>query len=367
MAFSSGELLTSRCGRSCSCSSRLHGPYNTKFRADFREVKPYTTRQVGGSIFGGENRDKEKARLRKGVTVLVATPGRLLDHLQSTAAFQTDRLRWLVLDEADRLLDLGFEQKIGAMSQPSDWTACDSGTGLILHPNIHVQRAPSAPPAFIDIKSKPKVSPRTDQIVCAAGEIVSILDERIAYNSGRRRQTVRISLTLQQMHSLFCWTSMIAPQVATAPLLEEWQRLLVVALSGEVLVDTVVLLCICAGSFLSNAAQQSWTARHVEPAGPRLCWPQVRHHWRCCVSPVSAVSLLTCIPADIHIVLQHSFLFSLFLRREASRANEPHFARSRARCAPLRASSSTGMMLVGYTRPPDVFVVESITAVVCQG
>ena len=65
-------------------------------------------------MFGGENRDKEKARLRKGVTVLVATPGRLLDHLQSTAAFRTDALRWLVLDEADRLLDLGFEQKIGA-------------------------------------------------------------------------------------------------------------------------------------------------------------------------------------------------------------------------------------------------------------
>jgi hypothetical protein len=70
--------------------------------------------QVGGSIHGGENRAKEKARLRKGVTVLVATPGRLLDHLQNTQAFRTEELRWLVLDEADRLLDLGFEQKIGA-------------------------------------------------------------------------------------------------------------------------------------------------------------------------------------------------------------------------------------------------------------
>lgn len=70
-------------------------------------------RQVGGSIFGGENRDKEKARLRKGVTVLVATPGRLLDHLANTAAFRTAELRWLVLDEADRLLDLGFKEKIG--------------------------------------------------------------------------------------------------------------------------------------------------------------------------------------------------------------------------------------------------------------
>ena len=35
-------------------------------------------------MYGGENRAKEKARLRKGVTVLLATPGRLLDHLQNT-------------------------------------------------------------------------------------------------------------------------------------------------------------------------------------------------------------------------------------------------------------------------------------------
>jgi DEAD/DEAH box helicase len=39
---------------------------------------------------------------------------RLLDHLQNTQSFNVGPLRWLVLDEADRLLDLGFEQKIGA-------------------------------------------------------------------------------------------------------------------------------------------------------------------------------------------------------------------------------------------------------------
>lgn len=37
---------------------------------------------VPGMLIGGEHRGHEKARLRKGVTVLVATPGRLLDHLQ---------------------------------------------------------------------------------------------------------------------------------------------------------------------------------------------------------------------------------------------------------------------------------------------
>jgi ATP-dependent RNA helicase DDX31/DBP7 len=67
---------------------------------------------VSGLLVGGENRAHEKARLRKGVTALVATPGRLLDHLQNTAAFGVAPLRWLVLDEADRLLDMGFESKV---------------------------------------------------------------------------------------------------------------------------------------------------------------------------------------------------------------------------------------------------------------
>lgn len=74
--------------------------------------------QICGAVTGGENRNKEKSRLRKGVNVVVATPGRLLDHLQSTTAFHTNELKWLVLDEADRLLDLGFEEKIREYPPP---------------------------------------------------------------------------------------------------------------------------------------------------------------------------------------------------------------------------------------------------------
>jgi ATP-dependent RNA helicase DDX31/DBP7 len=67
---------------------------------------------VSGLLVGGENRAHEKARLRKGVAALVATPGRLLDHLENTASFSVAPLRWFVLDEADRLLDMGFESKV---------------------------------------------------------------------------------------------------------------------------------------------------------------------------------------------------------------------------------------------------------------
>lgn len=75
---------------------------------------------VGGSVYGGESRSNEKARLRRGITILVATPGRLLDHLQNTTSFRSHALRWCVLDEADRLLDLGFEHKIGSIFEALD-------------------------------------------------------------------------------------------------------------------------------------------------------------------------------------------------------------------------------------------------------
>ncbi|RHY28690.1 hypothetical protein DYB32_005768 [Aphanomyces invadans] len=67
---------------------------------------------VAGCVVGGEKKKAEKARLRKGVSILVATPGRLIDHFTNTHAFKYNRLQYLVLDEADRLLDLGFEKSI---------------------------------------------------------------------------------------------------------------------------------------------------------------------------------------------------------------------------------------------------------------
>ncbi len=57
---------------------------------------------VPGVVMGGERKKSEKARLRKGVNVLVGTPGRLLDHLQHTQSLVMKNVRWLVLDEADR-------------------------------------------------------------------------------------------------------------------------------------------------------------------------------------------------------------------------------------------------------------------------
>ncbi|PXF48192.1 putative ATP-dependent RNA helicase DDX31 [Gracilariopsis chorda] len=67
---------------------------------------------VIGSVVGGESKKREKARLRKGINILVGTPGRLLDHMRNTKSFRFQSCEFLVLDEADRLLDLGFEAEV---------------------------------------------------------------------------------------------------------------------------------------------------------------------------------------------------------------------------------------------------------------
>lgn len=67
---------------------------------------------VGTTVIGGESKQSEKARLRKGVNILIATPGRLADHLENTEVLKVDTVRWLVLDEGDRLMEMGFEEEI---------------------------------------------------------------------------------------------------------------------------------------------------------------------------------------------------------------------------------------------------------------
>ncbi|KAK7751363.1 ATP-dependent RNA helicase dbp7 [Diatrype stigma] len=67
---------------------------------------------VSTTVMGGESKKSEKARLRKGVNILIATPGRLADHLDNTKVLDVGTVRWLVLDEGDRLMELGFEEEL---------------------------------------------------------------------------------------------------------------------------------------------------------------------------------------------------------------------------------------------------------------
>ena len=91
-----------------------------------------------GLVMGGTNRQSETQKLIKGINILVATPGPLLDHLQvcveiilplfcylemlrykqylsqfqNTRDFLYKNLQCLIIDEADRILDIGFEEEM---------------------------------------------------------------------------------------------------------------------------------------------------------------------------------------------------------------------------------------------------------------
>lgn len=67
---------------------------------------------VSTTVMGGESKHSEKARIRKGCNILVATPGRLTDHLDNTKILDVGTVRWLILDEGDRMMEMGFEQDL---------------------------------------------------------------------------------------------------------------------------------------------------------------------------------------------------------------------------------------------------------------
>ena len=62
---------------------------------------------TGAAVFGGVGMEPQEHAFRSGVDIIVATPGRLLDHFTRPYA-KLDRLEYLVIDEADRMLDMGF-------------------------------------------------------------------------------------------------------------------------------------------------------------------------------------------------------------------------------------------------------------------
>ena len=67
-----------------------------------------------GLLIGGKDLKQEQLRINK-MNILVCTPGRLLQHMDQTPDFHCDNLQLLVLDEADRCLDIGFEKTLNAI------------------------------------------------------------------------------------------------------------------------------------------------------------------------------------------------------------------------------------------------------------
>ncbi|MDR2839807.1 MAG: DEAD/DEAH box helicase [Paludibacter sp.] len=106
-------------------------------------------------IFGGVNQNPQTEQLKKGIDILVATPGRLLD-LMTQGFIKLDSIKYFVLDEADRMLDMGFIHDIKRILPklpPQKQTLFFSATmpdsiaklsSSILHKPVRVEVAPTS-------------------------------------------------------------------------------------------------------------------------------------------------------------------------------------------------------------------------------
>ena len=78
------------------------------------------------TIYGGQSMNVQLDELRRGVEIVVATPGRLIDHIKR-GSIKLQKVKWIVLDEADTMLDMGFIEDIKFIL---DLVPEDHATGL---------------------------------------------------------------------------------------------------------------------------------------------------------------------------------------------------------------------------------------------
>jgi ATP-dependent RNA helicase DeaD len=96
---------------------KRNGPIQALILVPTRELAMQVTTEINKfakytgirtvSIYGGQNINLQHDQLRRGVQIVVATPGRLIDHVKH-GSIQLESVKYVVLDEADRMLDMGF-------------------------------------------------------------------------------------------------------------------------------------------------------------------------------------------------------------------------------------------------------------------
>jgi ATP-dependent RNA helicase DeaD len=78
---------------------------------EFKKLGKYKKNIHSVAIYGGDSIEKQILALRKGVHVVIGTPGRVMDHMERKT-LRLDRVKMVVLDEADEMLDMGFREDI---------------------------------------------------------------------------------------------------------------------------------------------------------------------------------------------------------------------------------------------------------------
>uniref|UniRef100_A0A0A9YS49 ATP-dependent RNA helicase n=1 Tax=Lygus hesperus TaxID=30085 RepID=A0A0A9YS49_LYGHE len=174
---------------------------------------------VPGIVVGGEKRKSEKVRLRKGITVLIGTPGRLLDHAQHSENLSLHGIDWLIIDEADKLLEMGYEKDVSQLMSIIDsqreksenagrkqtvllsatlTSAVEKLANLALKDPVHID-ACSNIPETVDVMVIPQGLEQKYVVVPAKMRLVALASFIIEVTELRKTNKVLIFMATQDM------------------------------------------------------------------------------------------------------------------------------------------------------------------------
>jgi len=126
-------------------------------------------------IFGGVDYDKQRRALRGGVDVIVATPGRLIDYFKQKV-FSLDRIEMVVIDEADRMFDMGFIRDLRYLLRKLP--SFEKRQTMLFSATLN-QRVMELAYEFMDIAEKVKIAPE---------QVTAERVEQILYHVTRREK-----------------------------------------------------------------------------------------------------------------------------------------------------------------------------------
>ncbi len=154
-------------------------------------------------LFGGVNMDKQTAELRAGCEIVVATVGRLLDHVKQKN-IQLNKVEIVVLDEADRMLDMGFIDDIRTIMK------------MLPHPRQTLLFSATFAPAIRKLAQDFMHAPEIVEVAAQNTTNANVEQHVIAVDAYRKRELLeRLIVDLQMPQVIvFCKTKQSADQVA---------------------------------------------------------------------------------------------------------------------------------------------------------
>lgn len=149
------------------------------------------------SIIGGRSVEEQQFALRDGAEIVIATPGRLKDMIDKSMLVMS-QCRYVVMDEADRMVDLGFEIDINVIldSMPATFIKPDSAEALLGTNEWKGWRvttlfSATMPPAVQRLSMKYLRKPATVTIG-NAGEAVDTVEQRVEFIHGEEKKKTRL-------------------------------------------------------------------------------------------------------------------------------------------------------------------------------